>query len=114
MQNEGTITTGRKGDFLGIEPNQDTGHPVPIIFCATDSPSAFWQGIYSTLILCAAAVSGDNNTSQHHRANVGISVMVSAQPLHNALVGWMDCTSHKLRSTLNAHPTAYLCVVKLS
>lgn len=87
MQNEGTITIGRKEDFLGIEPNQDTGHLAPIIFCAIDSPSAFWQITYSTLILCAAAVSGDNNTSLHHRANVGISMMVSALLLHNVLVG---------------------------
>lgn len=87
MQNEGTITIGRKEDFLGIEPNQDTGHLAPIIFCAIDSPSAFWQIIYSTLILCAAAVSGDNNTSLHHRVNVGISMMVSALLLLNVLVG---------------------------
>lgn len=86
LQKKGTITTGRKGDFLGIEPNQDTGHLAPIIFCAIDSPSAFWQVIYSTLILCAAAVSGDNNTSLHHRANVRIS-MVSVQVLHDVLVG---------------------------
>lgn len=87
LQKKGTITTGRKGDFLGIEPNLDTGHPAPIIFCAIDSPSAFWQVIYSTLILCAAAVSRDNNRSLHHRANVRISMMVSVQLLHNVLVG---------------------------
>lgn len=91
LQEEGTITTGRKRDFLGMEPNQGTGHLAPIIFCAIDSPSAFWQVIYSPLILCAAAVSGDNNRSLHHGANVRVSVMVSAQLLHNVLVGWRDC-----------------------
>lgn len=90
LQKEGTITTRRKGDFLGTEPNQDTGHLAPIIFCAIDSPSAFWQVIYSPLILCAAAVSRDNNRSLHHGANVRVSVMVSAQLLHNVLVGWRD------------------------
>lgn len=90
LQKEGTISPRRKGDFLGIEPNQDTGHLAPIIFCAIDSPSAFWQVIYSPLILCAAAVSRDNNRSLHHGANVRVSLMVSAQLLHNVLVGWRD------------------------
>lgn len=102
LQKEGTITTGRKRDFLGIEPNQGTGHLAPIIFCAIDSSSAFWQVIYSLLILCAAAVSRDNNRSLHHGANVRVSVMVSAQLLHNVLVGWRDYCPQTLPGSCSA------------